>query len=358
MFRLYSHIFLVKGHLRGLMFDGQRGKFYYVPNDLIDRLISNNYLIENLNELDEAFKSTMLENDLVFEVDSNDMQNFPPINLEWDYSAKIHNASIEVSELAVEHIQNLHHINRIATFNLIVSNYSSPDSIKKVTDFIQSYECDSAQLSIVEKLKPELIEALGRFLNQPDFNRLVVIRDMSDEKNDLNNFVKIDSKRNELIDTQELPIEVSKNAQAYYEAQKHHLFFNRKLSISRGGKVKNSLELDNDFGRLKDYNSGELFDGLFQTDKFNYLWNIRKDEMLVCRDCELRYNCVDNRLPLTNGSFWYNATECNYNPYLAKFSDETGFVNLEDSGVSLTFEGEFTIDEKKLSEVVNSTWYE
>jgi radical SAM protein with 4Fe4S-binding SPASM domain len=67
------------------------------------------------------------------------------------------------------------------------------------------------------------------------------------------------------------------------------------------------------------------------TDKeFTKLWNIKKDDTKVCKDCEYRYMCVDDRIPIKISETEYKySTECGYNPYIAKWQDEEGWISVE-----------------------------
>lgn len=84
----------------------------------------------------------------------------------------------------------------------------------------------------------------------------------------------------------------------------------------------------------------EIIDGL-KNGAFSDLWHINKDKIKVCKDCEYRYMCVDNRIPIkeAEGEFFFS-TECNYNPYIGKWRGEPGYKklsNLESINISLTF---------------------
>jgi hypothetical protein len=58
-------------------------------------------------------------------------------------------------------------------------------------------------------------------------------------------------------------------------------------------------------------------------------------------DCEFRRICVDNRHPIYFAqNLWYFKNECEYNPFISKWTDEEGYLTLEMSGV--------IFDEKKI----------
>ena len=54
--------------------------------------------------------------------------------------------------------------------------------------------------------------------------------------------------------------------------------------------------------------------------------------------------CPDNRVPQKrNDGSWYHDSECNYNPYIAKWNGEVGFQTLSECGVISTAD-RFTVD--------------
>ena len=81
------------------------------------------------------------------------------------------------------------------------------------------------------------------------------------------------------------------------------------------------------------------------------LWNASKDKIDICKDCEYRYMCYDPRVPIErkDGS-WYYETECSYNPYIAKWSNEKGYKNLKNCGIISNDEG-FIINKKLLDKI-------
>ena len=66
--------------------------------------------------------------------------------------------------------------------------------------------------------------------------------------------------------------------------------------------------------------------------------------------------CVDNRLPhKRKENEWYHKTECNYNPYIAKWEEEEGYKTLKECGV-VSNENEFSINHDKIAEINKDIW--
>lgn len=53
---------------------------------------------------------------------------------------------------------------------------------------------------------------------------------------------------------------------------------------------------------------------------FKKYWNIKKDDMTKCKDCEFRYICTDCRAYLEDPDDIYSAPlKCGYDPYTGKW---------------------------------------
>ena len=72
---------------------------------------------------------------------------------------------------------------------------------------------------------------------------------------------------------------------------------------------------------------------IITSNEFQKFWNVHKDVCDVCKDCEFKYMCVDNRIPQKkNEKEWFHTTECNYNPYIAKWKEEKGYITIKELG--------------------------
>lgn len=72
------------------------------------------------------------------------------------------------------------------------------------------------------------------------------------------------------------------------------------------------------FGNIKDTTLKEVL-------KNQYLkkyWNIKKDNITVCKDCEFRHICTDCRAYLENPDDEYSKPlKCGYDPYTNEWSE-------------------------------------
>jgi SPASM domain peptide maturase of grasp-with-spasm system len=55
---------------------------------------------------------------------------------------------------------------------------------------------------------------------------------------------------------------------------------------------------------------------------FKKYWDITKDQVAVCKDCEFRYICTDCRAYVENPEDMYSKPlKCGYNPYTAEWEE-------------------------------------
>lgn len=121
------------------------------------------------------------------------------------------------------------------------------------------------------------------------------------------------------------------NQTFFIEGHSCNTCLNRKISIDKDGNIGNCPLMPHSFGNIK---NTSLKDIVSRQD-FQRLWNITKDQVEVCKDCEYRYLCTDCRHFIKDRKNIYSQpAKCGYNPYIAKWSDEEGYVPLEESVIN------------------------
>ena len=94
---------------------------------------------------------------------------------------------------------------------------------------------------------------------------------------------------------------------------------------------------------------------LADNNDYNKIWFISKDYINVCKDCEFRYSCTDSRIPMNINNEWFYESECNYNPYISKWSNEIGYISLSDIG---KFNGFIFYPDKNVITKINKELWE
>lgn len=118
------------------------------------------------------------------------------------------------------------------------------------------------------------------------------------------------------------------NQSFFIEGHSCNTCLNRKISIDKDGNIGNCPLMPHSFGNIK---NTSIRDVASRPD-FQRLWNITKDQVEVCKDCEYRYLCTDCRHFIKDKNNIYSQpAKCEYNPYIAKWRNEEGYVPVERS---------------------------
>lgn len=81
--------------------------------------------------------------------------------------------------------------------------------------------------------------------------------------------------------------------------------------------------------------------------------NISKLKVNICSVFEYKHLCIDNRMLIQMvQNIYYHETECDYNPYIAKWKGENDFRDLNSVGIFSNYDG-VQINNKKLSAYLN-----
>ena len=92
------------------------------------------------------------------------------------------------------------------------------------------------------------------------------------------------------------------------ESQFHNAFYYKKIALDSNGAIKNYLASEMSFGSINSVNIVELI----KTETFQKLWNVTKDKIKNCKNCEFRYICFDTcSLTQKNGEY-IRQTICKY----------------------------------------------
>jgi SPASM domain peptide maturase of grasp-with-spasm system len=108
------------------------------------------------------------------------------------------------------------------------------------------------------------------------------------------------------------------NLKTFTESLQYNSCLNRKISIDIDGNIKNCPSMKQSFGNIKDTTLEEAINKR----GFKKYWNINKDKIKVCQDCEFRYICTDCRAYVEDPKDNYSKPlKCGYDPYTGEWSE-------------------------------------
>jgi SPASM domain peptide maturase of grasp-with-spasm system len=110
----------------------------------------------------------------------------------------------------------------------------------------------------------------------------------------------------------------SLNIENIRESLHHNSCLNRKISIDAEGNIKNCPSMKESFGNIKDTTLAEAI----EKPGFKKYWDINKDKIHVCKDCEFRYICTDCRAYVEDPEdILSKPLKCGYNPYTGEWAE-------------------------------------
>lgn len=330
-FRLFADCIPVKGAARAALCDLTRHRIKLIPLLLCE--ILTKLKTDSISEVkvfyqhlyDEGITQYLseLEKDEwgFFTVEPPLM--FPDMDLFWDSPSTITNAIIDCATV-------------------------STTEIKKTIFELDNLQCQAVQIRFLEEIN---LEALCQVLNliegttilfvevyikqtfeiTPESIRLLLERNLRIRRVVLYNahsrgvIEGVDDMTGiiELMPENQLDIKdcgridkkyFSPNIGHFTEAQCYNSCLNRKVSIDAEGNIRNCPSMTKTFGNVRDTNIADVL----LNDSFKEYWNINKDKVLICKDCEFRYVCTDCRVFIQDpNNVLSKPSKCKYDPYTA-----------------------------------------
>ncbi|QQU04739.1 grasp-with-spasm system SPASM domain peptide maturase [Myroides odoratus] len=92
----------------------------------------------------------------------------------------------------------------------------------------------------------------------------------------------------------------------------------KKISIDKLGYIRNCPSMQFHYGTIKNISVSKVM----SLQSFRYYWDLSKDKIQICKDCEYRYICTDCRAYLEDPENCFSKPlKCGYNPYNGKWEE-------------------------------------
>jgi SPASM domain peptide maturase of grasp-with-spasm system len=317
-FVLYSDCIPVSGSKRSLICDLGRNDFIFIENSHYNEL-SNHYVI--IDENNKEWLDYLVDEDYGFY--TNNPERFPKLTFEYQNTSIIRNAIVEIDQ-SIKHLEILlkkSEVNRIESIELRVYNNSinfltnmlsiiSKSNIRSVSLCLADYKTICSDFNGVQsniKILKEL------------FNELKTISIFSCNENEsyliqdtlvVYNKTKLNNNKCGQISPQNFII----NFESFTEAKSCNLCLNKKIALDIEGNIKPCPSMNIQIGNIQNFDLKDIADNKVMKD-----FNIKKDQIEICKDCEFRYICHDCRAYLDPDKINAKPKHCNYNPYTASW---------------------------------------
>lgn len=333
--KLFECCLITKGHRRSLITDTQRDQYFFIPNSLACLFDENNVLHthKGLSSAEEreimgSYIDFLIQNELCFYCNEDLVAQFPPLKTtEWDYPARISNAIVEVNaDNLVPYFSLLQELaDQYLTRNFelyfpVPLDLETLCSIADNVDLLDCYCCtlifeltDNARLEDTiamlqshAKVFRSIIGSTGKAAiidaHKFGWGNIVLLENRFSYKNcgvtDVRHFCN--------------------NLEHITESLQHNTCLNRKVAIDLDGNVKNCPNMPLVQGNIHQ----SPLSAIMAKPAFTRYWNIKKEDINGCRDCEFRHICTDCRAFTEQPEDLYSKPlKCGYDPYNCIWED-------------------------------------
>ncbi|RYD96521.1 MAG: grasp-with-spasm system SPASM domain peptide maturase [Sphingobacteriales bacterium] len=328
--KVFSSCVLVAGSSRSLIIDAQRWKYYTIPNPMYELLKTYDGCPiqevirkegtdpEALNILAEYFEF-LFAHELIFECSRELAEHFVPIEEHFDPPATITNAIIAIEQfVAIDIATILLQLTDLGcyTLEIRINKPTQHATISKLLELCAAFELEN--LSLIIQLDTDIKTLEGYKANFPFLNQVINYNQEFESREPAG----ITCTQKDLSQSNSCGLVgadfFTPTLQHYVEAVNHNSCLNRKVAIDATGNIRNCPGMRESFGNIRDT-------GLLQAINkpgFKKYWNITKDQVTKCKDCEFRYICTDCRAYLDKPDDPFSAPlKCGYNPYTSEWEE-------------------------------------
>lgn len=331
VFRLFACCLPVKGARRSTLCDLQRQAYRLIPNGLYEILtthkgktvdqIKAEYGFRFDSEIDEYF-SFLEREEFGFWCDSP--ADFPDLSLAWETPEIISNAIIDVGTSSHHDFVSIFRQLDDLGCRALQIRFFREVSLAALQVLLNGAE--SGKLRSIDLLAPYSDgwrpQDLEQFcVNNPRVSNFQVHSSPRQSQHRIGETVQI------LFSPQIIessahcgvvrPEYFVTNLPLFSESQAHNNCLNKKISIDVSGEIRNCPSIARSFGNIRDTS---LHTALLHS-SFRELWEINKDQVEICKDCEFRYMCSDCRAFIqTPENLYSKPSKCSYDPYTAAWT--------------------------------------
>lgn len=331
LFQLFAGNVPVRGACNSIICDLQRADYYHIPNDLYGLLtehtgqslgeIKEQFAPEDQTSIEDAF-CMLVDNQLGFWVDG-DAARFPPLDLSYERPETISNAIVDVNNASQHDYESIFgQLDELGCKHVELRFYDAVtvDELDRILSFTLRGQLRSVQLLLrytgqTSTHFADLCERHARVgtifvYGAPESRRelietkwyLTFIRETIESADDCGKITEA---------------YFATNVASFSEAQQFNSCLNKKVGVDVEGNIKNCPSYAKCYG---DVATVPLKD-VVRRDDFRRAWNIQRDQVEVCRDCEYRYICSDCRVFVSDpANPLSKPAKCGYDPYSGEWA--------------------------------------
>lgn len=332
---LFSNCKISKGIKQSVVCDLHKNCIVKIPNSLADILLKYNKC--NLDEiysdfseeegliLDEYF-DFLIKLKLIFVHDEIDTSCFPYLDTSFEQPYQISNCIIDLNQKSTVNYDLVEQLNNFNCKYIQIRIYDII-GIQNLDKLIRLFDNTTIhQISLIIPYELYKMPAFKANLLSEKYPRVSDVFVYNSNDNDTTFTEKLftpirfvtknilSEKNCGFISQTNFAI----NLPHYTESIHHNTCLNGKIAIDAEGNIKNCPSMKESFGNIKDTTLEEAIN----KPGFKKYWNITKDQITKCKDCEFRHVCTDCRAYIDNPNDIYSAPlKCGYDPYTCTWEE-------------------------------------
>jgi SPASM domain peptide maturase of grasp-with-spasm system len=310
---------IINGIAQNILFHSRLNRFKYISQ--LEYEVIKNFEFKKLSELEISFGVKNVEiivNDLInhdygFYLSENEYLMFPPLNEEYISPAQIENTIIDFGEYCSLDVFRilLNQFEKFQTRSLLLRffNIPSENTIIQYIELLENSSFVDVELVVpynsidFKNIEEPRISRIV-FFNCPDNKLIHEIEYKSFSAVFLRETLSPD--KCGVIDESMFVIDYDH----YCIAKKYNSCLFKKISIDSKGFIKNCPSMKINYGHVSEINIEQVVN----LPEFQEWWVIKKDDINVCKECELRYFCHDCRAFTVGDENFGKPINCKYNP--------------------------------------------
>lgn len=336
--KLFANCVPVKGKNRSVICDLQRNSLKLIPNDLYFLLEKyDGYTVKeikkaydnNFDEIIDEYVDLLIGNEFAFF--TSNPQLFPNLIMQWDAPFDVTNSIIDFDSKSEYNIlKAIEQIDQLNCKHIQIRLFTENNEIiQKILEFLNELKSIIHSVDILTPNSGKNMDHWKNLMNNfPRLNQLI----LSDNSKNVSQVLyevesrKIISIQNEVNSAAHCGIIDSKyfavNIPNFTESKRNNSCLNSKISIDKNGDIRNCPSMPDSYGNIKDTTLKEAINN----PDFKKYWNVTKDQIDVCKDCEFRYVCTDCRAYTERSIFKEDIDlskplKCGYNPYTNEWAE-------------------------------------
>ncbi len=334
---VYSCCQVSIGSSRSLIIDLQRNKFLFIPNILAEIIAESKgkiHVIDTLSKIEceenkiifKEYMGYLLDNELAEIIEIEEAVYFENLDLNFESPETISNCILDIGPILKLKLSDI--VSALNDFNCValeIRSFESLTSLELIEEIFNGF-INSTIRSIDLTIK--YFDGVGNSLNRlidlyPKINNVIIFNSPEGkvERHSYNtgftiycDFPAINSSSCGVVHWNYFV----PNIEHFIESKSYNSCLYKKIGIDVEGNIKNCPSMKESFGNIKNTTLQEAIN----KPGFKKHWNIKKDNINICKDCEFRHICTDCRAYIEDpGDLYSKPLKCGYNPYTNEWEE-------------------------------------